>query len=152
MNRRLSTEEAAALQGFPVALVKPLVQATSEQIVRKALGDSMSINVLSKVMLACLRAIGKIESVGPQSTCDCKQSTCPKCGALRLTCLCCLEDASSWPASLSQGATSSSEFILSCVRSRLGAAPLLMTAITLGDTTITFLAARVHSIIIRRRL
>ena len=112
LNRRLSTEEAAALQGFPVALVKPLVQATSEQIVRKALGDSMSINVLSKVMLACLRAIGKIESVGPQSTCDCKQSTCPKCGALRLTCLCCLEDASSWPASLSQGATSSSEFIV----------------------------------------
>ena len=64
LNRILSTEEAAALQGFPVALVKPLVQATSEQIVRKALGDSMSINVLSKVMLACLRAIGKIESVG----------------------------------------------------------------------------------------
>ena len=63
LNRRLSTWEAAGLQGFPYALVQSLIDATSEQQVRQALGDSMSVNVLSKVMLSCLYAIGKIQSV-----------------------------------------------------------------------------------------
>lgn len=58
--RRLNVREAAKMQGVPSQLVVPLVKATSDKIVRSALGDSMSVNVLGQVIRASLVAIGKI--------------------------------------------------------------------------------------------
>ena len=62
LRRRLNVVEAGRLQGVPKKITKILVAATSDQQVRKALGDGMSINVLGKVILACLESIGAIQS------------------------------------------------------------------------------------------
>ena len=58
--RRLNSVEGVRLQGILSHLAAPMVKATSDSVVRAACGDSMSLNVLGKVILATLVAIGKV--------------------------------------------------------------------------------------------
>ena len=56
--RRLSIFEAGRLQGMPDSLMTGLLSKHQPQNIGAALGDGMSINVLRKVLLAALIAIG----------------------------------------------------------------------------------------------
>ena len=64
---RLHLGEAARLQGVPRVVAKKLTKGTSRKILGSGLGDGMSINVLSKVLLAALHCIGFVKRV---SDCD----------------------------------------------------------------------------------
>ena len=61
LNRRLSIQEAARLQGWPDQLIDSLQEKITDQVIGGALGDSMSINVLAKVLLQALLSINFIE-------------------------------------------------------------------------------------------
>ena len=52
---------------MPRVVAKKLTKGTSRKILGSGLGDGMSINVLSKVLLAALHCIGIVERV---SDCD----------------------------------------------------------------------------------
>ena len=67
LSRRLHLGEAARLQGVPRVVAKKLTKGTSRKILGSGLGDGMSINVLSKVLLAALHCIGIVERM---SDCD----------------------------------------------------------------------------------
>ena len=62
LRRRLSAREAGRLQGWPPKLLDKLLTRFEPQQVGGALGDGMSINVLSKVLLAALVAIGELSA------------------------------------------------------------------------------------------
>ena len=66
-SRPLHLGEAARLQGVPRVVAKKLTKGTSRKILGSGLGDRMSINVLSKVLLAALHCIGFVKRV---SDCD----------------------------------------------------------------------------------
>ena len=58
LQRRLSIQEAARFQGWPDQLIDSMQQkGFTDQVIGGALGDSMSINVLAKVLLRALRSI-----------------------------------------------------------------------------------------------
>ena len=58
LRRRLSNFEAGRLQGLPDNLLRKLIDRHEASNLGSALGDGMSINVLSKVILAALISIG----------------------------------------------------------------------------------------------
>ena len=60
LKRRLLISEALRLQGYPDQLLQPLLDATdqSESKVGAALGDGMSVNVLSAVLATALASVG----------------------------------------------------------------------------------------------
>ena len=62
LQRRLSFQEAARFQGWPDQLIDSMQQKFTDQVIGGALGDSMSINVLAKVLLRALRSINFIEN------------------------------------------------------------------------------------------
>ena len=62
LQRRLSIQEAARFQGWPDQLIDSMQQKFTDQVIGGALGDSMSINVLAKVLLRALRSINFIEN------------------------------------------------------------------------------------------
>ena len=57
---------------MPRVVAKKLTKGTSRKILGSGLGDGMSINVLSKVLLAALHCIGFVKRV---SDCDPWQTT-----------------------------------------------------------------------------
>ena len=79
LRRRLSAREAGRLQGWPLKLLDKLLTRFGPQQVGGALGDGMSINVLSKVLLAALVAIGELSAEEGRAREICGAQTIPWC-------------------------------------------------------------------------
>ncbi len=64
-DRFMNTIEVGALQGFPKAWVSSMVAATSAGAVGKALGDSMSLNVMLRLLPRAALAAGLVKKTCP---------------------------------------------------------------------------------------
>ena len=75
LKRRLSIEECGRLHGIPLKLMKEILKPEDPTHVGAGIGDGMSINVLCKVLLPALYAVGLVSKrdvaeLDPWSTSD----------------------------------------------------------------------------------